>query len=151
MRDFVKANPPSVRVLVAEDDAVIMLTVTAILEKEGFTVVPARDGREAYRILRSDSDFAAAILDMHMPNLDGLAVIGHMQTERRLKRIPVMVMTGERDLALCAEFFAAGAALFIQKPFTPVQMQTMLRLLVSKAADSRTRKPEAQAELAGLR
>ncbi len=117
----------------------IMRMVTAILQKEGYTVVPACDGREAYRILHTDADFAAAIFDMHMPHLKGLDVITHMQTERRLRRIPVMMMTAERDLTLCSEFFAAGAALFLQKPFTPAQMQTVLRLLVSKAAVSKTK------------
>jgi CheY-like chemotaxis protein len=126
-------TPASNRILVAEDDAVIMRMVTAILEKEGYLVVPACDGREAFRILQADADFAAAIFDMHMPHLLGLDVISHMQTERRLRRIPVM-MTAEQDLTACSRFFAAGAALYIQKPFTPVQLQIMLRLLVGKAA-----------------
>jgi two-component system chemotaxis response regulator CheY len=139
MRDLTTTTPTSDRILVAEDDAVIMRMVTAILQKEGYTVVPACDGREAYRILHTDADFAAAIFDMHMPHLKGLDIITHMQTERRLRRIPVMMMTAERDLTLCAEFFAAGAALFLQKPFTPTQMQTVLRLLVSKAAGSKTK------------
>jgi CheY-like chemotaxis protein len=126
--------------LVAEDDALIMRMVTAILEEEGYTVVPARDGREAYRILHTDADFVAAIFDMNMPHLKGLDVIRHMQTERRLRRIPVMVMTGERDLTLCSKLFAAGAALFLQKPFTPIQMQIMLNLLVGKPAVSRNQR-----------
>jgi FixJ family two-component response regulator len=56
----------------------------------------------------------------------------------------VMVMTAEPDLTLRSEIFAAGAALFIQKPFTSVQMHTMLRLLVSKAAVSRNKKTKHQ-------
>ena len=148
MRDIITSTPASSRILVAEDDAMIMMMVTAILEKAGYTVVPARDGREAYRILHTDADFAAAIFDMHMPHLKGLDVINHMQTEKRLKRIPVMMMTGERDLTLCSEFFAAGAALFLQKPFTPAQMHTMLRLLVSKAAASTNNNASPQKSLA---
>lgn len=133
MKDITITTPGSGRILIAEDDAVIMRMVTATLEEEGYTVVPARDGREAYRILHTDADFAAAILDMHMPHLKGLDVVSYMQTERRLRRIPVMMMTAEQDLTLCSEFFAAGAALFIQKPFTHAQMHSMLRLLVGKA------------------
>lgn len=148
MKDITMTTPSSPRILVAEDDAVIMRMVTAILEKEGCTVVPACDGREAYRILHADADFAAAIFDMHMPHLKGLDVINHMQTEKRLKRIPVMMMTAERDLTLCAEMLAAGAALFIQKPFTPAQMQTVLRLLISKAAVSANKKTNSQNDLA---
>ena len=147
MRDIITSQA-SVRILVAEGDVVIMRMVTAILEKEGYAVVPARDGREAYRILHTDDDFAAAIFDMNMSHLKALDLIGHMQTERRLRRIPVMVITAERDLVLCSELFAAGAALFLRKPFTPAQVHTMLRLLVSKTAVSRNKKANPQADLA---
>lgn len=150
MRDIIINPPASSRILVAEDDAAIMRMVTAILEKEGYTVAPARDGREAYRILNTDADFAAAIFDMHMPHLKGLDVIGQMQTERRLRRIPVMIMTAERDLTLCSEFFAAGAALVIQKPFTPAQMRTVLRLLVGKSAVPTGKQTNPQKTLARI-
>ena len=150
MRDAIITTPASVRILVAEDDAVIMHMMTAILENESYTVVPARDGREAYRILSSDADFAAAIFDMNMPHLKGLDVVGYMQTERRLRRIPVLMMTAERDLTLCSEFFAAGAALVIQKPFTPTQVQTVLRLLLGRAASLGSKKPTPQKTLARM-
>jgi len=140
MRDITISNPASVRILVVEDDVVILRMLIDILGNEGYTVVTALDGREAYRILHADADFAAAIFDMNMPRLKGLDLIGHMQTERRLRRIPVMVMTAERDLIRCSEIFAAGATLFIRKPFTPTQMHTMLRLLVSNAAVSGNKK-----------
>jgi DNA-binding response OmpR family regulator len=148
MRDIIITKPSTVRILVAEDDALIMRMVTAVLERDGYTVVPAHDGGEAYRILRTDADFVAAILDMNMPHLKGLDVIAHMQTERRLQRIPVMMMTAERDLTLCSKLFSAGAALFIQKPFTPAQMQIMLRLLVSKGAGARYNKIDPAQALA---
>lgn len=148
MRNIIITAPSSRRILVAEDDAVIMRMVTAILESEGYVVVPARDGREAYRILHLDADFVAAIFDLNMPHLKGLDVSGHMQTENRLKRIPVMIMTAERDLTLRSKIFSAGATLFLQKPFSPTQMQTMLRLLVSKGAVSGNRKPSPQNALA---
>ena len=55
-------NPQaSRRILVADDDPAILRLVTAIVEKEGYTVVPARDGREAYKLLQDDSDFIAGI------------------------------------------------------------------------------------------
>ena len=144
MRDIIITTPASDRILVAEDDAVIMRMVTAILEKEGYRVVPAHDGGEAYRILHTDADFVGAIFDMHMPYLKGLDLIGYMQTERRLRRIPVMIMTAERDLTLCSKMFSAGAVLFLQKPFTPIQMQTLLGLLVGKGAFSIKKKTGLQ-------
>lgn len=121
------------RVLVAEDDAVTMRLVTAILAKEGFAVVPASDGREAYKILHTDAAFEAAIFDMNMPHLQGLDLIRHMRTEKRLMRIPVMMMTAEPDLKLRQDGLASGAVLFLPKPFTPAQLQFTLHMLVSKA------------------
>ncbi len=116
-----------------------MRLVTVILEKEGFVVVPARDGREAYRILHTDTAFEAAIFDMNMPYLQGLDLVKQMRTEKRLMRIPVMLMTAEQDLKFRQEGMAAGAVLFLSKPFTAVQLQTTLRMLVSMGGSNRSK------------
>ena len=130
----VDRRPP--RILVADDDPVIRLLVTAIIEKEGYTPVVVDDGREAYRVLQSDSDFKAAIFDMMMPHLEGMEIIRHMRTEKRLMRIPVMLITSERDHRLMAESFAVGAAVFLPKPFTTGQLRLMLRMLLDKSEEA---------------
>ena len=121
------------RVLVADDDPSILRLVTTILEKEGYSVVGARDGREAYKALQADANFTAAIFDVVMPHIAGPELVRYMQTEKRLMRIPVMMMTAEQDPKLSSDSFAAGAVVFLPKPFTTPQLQTMLRMLVSKA------------------
>lgn len=121
------------RILVADDDPAILRLVATILEKEGFEVVTARDGREAYKTLQSNPEFTAAILDVVMPHISGPELVRHMRTEKRFIRIPVMMMTAEQDPKLSSDSFAAGAVVFLPKPFTTVQLQTMLRMLVSKA------------------
>src|SRR5437588_4732424 len=126
-------RPP--RILVADDDPVIRLLVTAIIEKEGYTPVVVGDGREAYRVLQSDSDFKAAIFDMMMPHLEGVEIIRHMRTEKRLMRMPVMLITSERDHRLMAESFAVGAAVCLPKPFTTGQLLLMLRMLLDKSEE----------------
>ncbi|MGH9875618.1 MAG: response regulator [Pyrinomonadaceae bacterium] len=121
---------PSHRILVADDDPVIRRLLTGIIEREGYTPVIVEDGRAAYRVLQSDSDFGGAIFDMMMPNLDGLEVIRYMRTEKRLMRIPVLMVTSERDLKFTAACFAAGATVFLPKPFTAAQFQTTFKILV---------------------
>jgi CheY-like chemotaxis protein len=121
------------RVLVADDDPAILRLVTTILEKEGFAVVSARDGREAYKALQDDSNFTAAVFDVVMPNISGPELVRFMRTEKRFNKIPVMMMTAEQDPKLSSDSFAAGAVVFLPKPFTTVQLQTMLRMLVGKA------------------
>lgn len=126
-------NKAKGRVLVADDDPAILRLVTTILEKEGFAVVGARDGREAYKALQDDANFTAAVFDVVMPHLSGPELVRFMRTEKRFNNIPVMMMTAEQDPKLSSDSFAAGAVVFLPKPFTTTQLQTMLRMLVSKA------------------
>src|SRR6059058_1403476 len=121
------------RILVADDDPAILRLVTAIVEKEGYKVVPARDGREAYKILQADSDFVAGIFYVVMPNIQGPELVRYMKTEKRLMKIPVMMMTAEQNPKLSSDSFAAGAVVFLPKPFTTSQLQVMLRMLISKS------------------
>lgn len=121
------------RILVADDDPAILRLIQTILEKDGYRVVTARDGREAYKILQRDTDFIAAILDVVMPQISGPELVRFMKTEKRLIRIPVMMMTAEQDPKLSSDSFAAGAVVFLPKPFTTAQLQTMLQMLIGKA------------------
>ena len=120
------------RMLVADDDPAILRLIATILEKENFTVVTARDGREAYKILQSDQNFTAAILDVVMPHISGPELVRFMKSDERLKRIPVMMMTAEQDPKLSSDSFAAGAIVFLPKPFTTAQLQIMLQMLIGK-------------------
>jgi chemosensory pili system protein ChpA (sensor histidine kinase/response regulator) len=121
-------------VLVADDDPAILRLVTTLVEKEGYEVVTARDGREAYKILQSDADFAAAVLDVVMPGIEGPELVRHMRSEKRLMGIPVIMMTAEQNPKFSSDSFSAGASVFIPKPFNSSQLQNMLRMLVNKAS-----------------
>lgn len=120
------------RILVADDDPAILRLVTTILEKDNYTVITARDGREAYKELQRDANFIAAILDVVMPHISGPELVRYMKTEKRLMRISVMMMTAEQDPKLSSDSFAAGAVVFLPKPFTTAQLQIMLQMLISK-------------------
>jgi DNA-binding NtrC family response regulator len=124
------------RVLIADDDPVLLDIVQTLVESEGYEAVTAHDGRDAYRILHKDADFRAIILDMVMPHLEGPDLLYQMQTEKRLSRIPVIIMSSSDDLKLLAKGFGAGAAAFVAKPFTPDQMRNVLRLLTLKDSET---------------
>jgi len=120
------------RVLIADDDPVMRHLISTIIKQQEYEVVMAEDGRAAYRILRSDSDFKAAILDMTMPFFEGLDLIRYMRTEKRLMRIPVMMITADQDIKLMASSFSAGATAYLPKPFTPEQLHSAIRMLLGK-------------------
>jgi CheY-like chemotaxis protein len=126
-------NQSPKRILVADDDPAILRLVTAIVEKEGYAVEPARDGREAYKLLQSGNDFLACVFDVMMPHIQGPELVRYMKTEKRLMKIPVMMMTAEQNPKLSSDSFAAGAVVFLPKPFTTSQLQIMLRMLISKS------------------
>lgn len=128
-------NSEQAQVLVADDDPAILRLVKTIVEKEGYKVQTARDGREAYKLLTSGDTFIAAIFDVVMPYIQGTELVKHMQSEKRLMRIPVIMMTAEQNPRLPSESFASGAVAFLPKPFTTVQLQTMLRMFVQKTTE----------------
>jgi DNA-binding NtrC family response regulator len=128
-------GPP--RVLVADDDPLTSQTLTAIAEKEGYQVVSVSDGREAYRTVKVDADFKVAIFNVTMPNLRGLDIVRYMKTEKRLMRIPVIVVSGEQGLKQMTDSFAAGAMMFLSKPFSSDQLQRTLRIALSSRESQR--------------
>jgi CheY-like chemotaxis protein len=120
------------QILVADDDPAILRLVKIIIEKEGYTVIAARDGKEAYKLLQSDETFVAAVFDVVMPYIQGTELVRYMQSEKRLMKIPVIMMTAEQNPRLSSESFSAGAVAFLPKPFTTVQLQTMVRMFIQK-------------------
>lgn len=121
------------QVLVADDDPAILRLVKTIVEKEGYAVVAARDGKEAYKILQSGEKFVAAIFDVVMPYIQGTELARYMQTEKSLMYIPVIMMTAEQNPRLSSESYAAGAVAFLPKPFTSAQLKTMLEVFIRKS------------------
>ena len=123
---------PLGRVLVVEDDPVILMLVRDVIEEEGYFGVTAANGLEAFKLLEKDSNYVAGIFDIKMPHIQGTDLIRHMHANRRLQNIPVMVMTGDQSLSAQSESYAAGAALFIPKPFTRATLKTMFHQLVER-------------------
>jgi CheY-like chemotaxis protein len=121
------------RVLIADDDPIIRRLLSSAVTSAGYTAVVVDDGRAAFRMLQSDADFIAALLDMRMPGLNGIDLIRHMRTEKRLQRIPVLLITAEQDLKVMSDGFAAGAVAFLSKPLTVDKLQTALSMLLPSA------------------
>lgn len=122
------------RVLVVEDDKIISTVVCDIIKKLGYEVVLTEDGREAYRVLATDANFVAGVFDVQVPHIKGPDLIRHMRTEKRLMRIPTMIMTAEEALKVQLDSLAAGAAIFVPKPFERSSFESLFLALVNKNA-----------------
>jgi CheY-like chemotaxis protein len=120
------------RVLLVDVDPTVKHLVTEIIQTEGYEVVAAKDKQEAREILQSDSDYIAAIFDIAMPQMPWLDLVRYVKTEKCLQHIHIGVMTSEQEPKLWQESIAAGASIFLPKPFMRAQVQYMLKVLISQ-------------------
>jgi CheY-like chemotaxis protein/HPt (histidine-containing phosphotransfer) domain-containing protein len=132
---YTTKGKPFSRVLVADDDPVIRRWLTSILKSEGYDVVSVSDGREVFRVLQGDANFKGAVLDLSMPHIDGPDLIRYMRTEKRLMRIPVMMITAESQIKVLASGLAAGATFMLPKPFTRVRLRQTLSMMLGSTPD----------------
>ena len=122
-------------VLVVDDETFMLSLADAMLERYGYSVLTATSAQEVLHMFEiwPDLKVDVAVFDVVMPHISGPELVRYMRTEKRFNKIPVMMMTAEQDPKLSADSFAAGAVVFLPKPFTTIQLQTMLRMLVGKA------------------
>ena len=118
-------------ILIAEDDPALATLVKAVVEGEGYLAVTSKNGKEAYQALRSGAGFVGAIVDINMPYIDGNDLVKFMRKDERFSKVPVIVMTGDRDPRASANAIASGAIAFLPKPFTNDQLRNALKTMVT--------------------
>lgn len=124
---------PSVqnRILIVEDDTITSRIVANIAEKEGLNPMVIDDGQEAYRVLSSEANFAAAVLDVELPKIKGTDLLKYMRSEKRLRHIPVIMMTASSEyVKLQVESYQSGATFFLSKPFERATFEMIFKTLV---------------------
>jgi two-component system, LuxR family, response regulator FixJ len=137
-------------VFVVDDDLAVLDALSARLRLEGIGTVcwhrPDRFLAEA-RLAAAD----CLLLDVRMPGADGIAVLADVQARR--PALPVIMMTGHGDVELAVQAMKAGAADFIEKPFSDDRVLEAVAAAVTIASERRSREREmatAQAVLAKL-
>lgn len=118
--------------LVDDDDALREIARTALV-RDGFQVVEARDGAEALRLARQESP-ELIVLDLLMPELDGLEVLEILRSETATKTTPVLLFTTLDSEGLIQEGFNQGATDYLTKPFTMPQLTARVRTSLARAA-----------------
>src|SRR3954449_10329301 len=128
----------SARVLIADDDRAIREALTRALALEGYDVVQANDGNTALSLIES-SQPDVAILDVMMPNIDGLTVCRVLRAERN--RLPVLMLTARTETPDKVAGLDAGADDYLAKPFDLDELLARLRALQRRAQAETREKP----------
>jgi two-component system response regulator MtrA len=108
-------------VLIADDDADILLLVKAVLERSGYEVVAASDGAEALASVRARKP-DLAVLDIAMPEVDGLEVLRRLRADPTTSELPVVLLSARAQEADVERGFAIGASAYLKKPFSPREL-----------------------------
>ena len=115
--------------LVVDDSDVIRKILTAYLQKLGFQVTSAVNGREALEQLHRMEKADVALVDWNMPEMDGISFLREVRADVNYDSLPVMMVTTNSELAHVAQALEAGANEYIMKPFTAEMLKEKLELL----------------------
>lgn len=122
-------------VLIVDDSATMRALIRKVLTISGFDLGECHEGangREALEIL--DKEWIDLILsDLHMPEMDGAALVKALRQHHLWKNIPVVLITTEGRQEVLAPFFDQGIQGYIRKPFRPEDIKRKLQSILGEA------------------
>ncbi len=124
----------AIRILVVDDTDLNLKMVSAILGKDGYEIVTARNGFEALEVIKI-SPPALAILDVMMPDMDGYTLCGHLRKIPSTAKIPIIILTALSGVEDKIKAFDSGADDFLAKPFEPQELRARIKVLLRRAVD----------------
>lgn len=125
------AEPQHKRILIVDDDHTVTDSLKMILTASGFAVQTAPNVAESKLIL-SNTQFDLVITDLCLPDATGIDVITHVKTET--PETEVILMTGHGSLDITIEAIKRGAYYYLEKPFSPERIQTLINRALEFAA-----------------
>jgi len=146
-RHTLRENRRRLRILLAEDNPINQKLAIGLLEKRGHTVVVANDGNEAVNAMLGDS-FDAVLMDVQMPEMDGLAATAAIRREEKKRggHVPIIAMTAhvmEGDRQKCLD---AGMDDYLAKPMRPNDLFAALDRNIGNRVTDALREPEPAGE-----
>ena len=128
------AADPAASALVVEDDEHISYLLQFILERDGFVVHLARDGREAKQFIEQNPPPSIVLLDVMLPFLDGFALVALLRAQPAWKTVPVIMLTAKTQEKDIIRALDEGANDYIVKPFQPAELLARIKRFSSRKA-----------------
>ena len=123
------------RILVVDDDAIVIKSCRRILEPEGFEVTTVPSAVEALEKIKT-LDFDLLLMDVKMPKHDGIFLM--REINKNWPDIPIIVMSGYPTPETISDVFKLGAVQFIPKPFKPDELLKSIREVIQKMSHKKS-------------
>src|SRR6202050_787231 len=136
------AVEPRIKILLVDDTPENLVALEAALSGLGEQLVLAKSGKEALRYLLDD-DFAAILLDVRMPEMDGFETAELIRSRPRSKQIPILFLTGYRDEEHLFRGYDLGAVDFLFKPIVPEVLRSKVAVFVELSRSNAKLKEQA--------
>lgn len=117
------------RALVVDDSRAMRTMMRRLMEGFGFEVLDAADGQEALDVLEREGTVDVALVDWHMPNLDGIGFIMSLQDDAELFKIRTVMVSAETDFKKVVYALKNGADEYLMKPVTKEGLAEKLSIL----------------------
>ena len=124
-------NPAQASILVVDDDALNRKLLVRLLEREGHRARTAANGREALELIRG-TPADVVLLDVVMPELDGISVLEQLKSDPALEHVPVIMISAVDDLASVVRCIEIGAEDYLPKPYDPVLLRARINAGLTK-------------------
>ncbi len=123
-------------VLIVEDEPDIQELLQFHLERAGYSAVAAGTGEDALAILKS-RPMALVLLDLMLPGMDGLTVCNRMKQHRKLRNIPIIMLTAKNSEADIIVGLEMGADDYVTKPFNPYVLMARVQAILRRPGIAR--------------
>ncbi len=134
-----------IKVLAVDDDRVGLMYLERQIRDLGYDTSTASHGQAAWDMLEAEPErFDVMVLDREMPVMDGMAVARRLQSDSRLRRIPVIMLTGADRPEQMREGIDAGVFYYLTKPLDAVLLRSVLNAATRQVQKQRTLRSELQ-------
>ena len=137
-----RAAPQKTKILLVDDTPENLVSIEAALSSLGEELVTASSGKEALRQLLQD-DFAAILLDVRMPDMDGFETAALIRSRPRSRQTPILFLTGYRNEEHLFRGYDLGAVDFLFKPIVPEILRSKVAVFVELSRSNRKLKEQA--------
>jgi DNA-binding response OmpR family regulator len=109
------------RILIVDDEPDVLKLAEIRLRKWGYEIITASDGEKGLELIRNEKP-DLLLLDLRLPNMNGVEVCRQVKNDRELKHIPVILFTATEDMAVAGMAKENGADDYLVKPYEPGEL-----------------------------